>query len=96
MALFPKLSLLKAVAKRLPLLFANAFKSIKERQLLLSQIVGRAITIWEAKKNPGTNLQNLYKNKSKEIKSENFCYRKVEGAITKWGAIEKSSILLSP
>ena len=30
-------SLLKAIAKRLPLLFANNFKSVKERQLLLSQ-----------------------------------------------------------
>ena len=29
-------SLLKAIAIRLPLLFANAFKSVKERQLLLS------------------------------------------------------------
>ena len=27
----------KAIAKRLPLLFAKAFKSVKERQLLLSQ-----------------------------------------------------------
>ena len=32
-----KISLLKAIAKRLMLLFANAFKSVKERQLLLSQ-----------------------------------------------------------
>ena len=30
-------SLLKAIVKRLPLHFANAFKSLKERQLLLSQ-----------------------------------------------------------
>ena len=37
LTLFLKLSLLKAIAKRLPLLFANAFKSVKERQLLLSQ-----------------------------------------------------------
>ena len=29
----------------------------------------------------------LYKKLSKEIKSDNFCYRKVESAITKWGAI---------
>ena len=42
-----------------------------------------------------SNLQNLYKNLSKEIKSDNFCYRKVGRAITKWGAIEKSPILLS-
>ena len=46
-------------------------------------------------KKPWTNLQNLYKNWSKEIKSDNFCYRKVGRAITKWGAIEKSPILLS-
>ena len=46
-------------------------------------------------KKPWTNLQNLYKNLSKGIKSENFGYRKVGWAITKWGAIEKRSILLS-
>ena len=47
-------------------------------------------------KKPWTDLQNSYnKNLSKEIKSDNFCYRKVGGAITKWGAIEKSPILLS-
>ena len=37
----------------------------------------------------------LIQNLSKEIKSDNFCYRKVGRAITKWGAIEKSPILLS-
>ena len=37
----------------------------------------------------------LIQNCSKEIKSDNFCYRKVGRAITKWGAIEKSPILLS-
>ena len=31
-------------------------------------------------------------NVSKEFKSDNFCYRKVGRMITKWGAIEKSSI----
>ena len=41
-------------------------------------------------KKPWTNLQNLHKNRSKEVKSDNFCYRKVARAITKWGAIEKS------
>ena len=46
-------------------------------------------------KKPWTNLQNSYKNQSKEIKSDNFGYRKVGRAITKWGAIEKSPILLS-
>ena len=40
-------------------------------------------------KKPWTNLQNLYKNLSKEIKSDNFCYRKGGRAITKWRAIEK-------
>ena len=38
-------------------------------------------------KKPWNNLQNSYKNWSKEIKSDNFCYRKVGRAITKWGAI---------
>ena len=33
--------------------------------------------------------------RSKEVKSDNFCYRKVGRAITKWGATEKSLILLS-
>ena len=46
-------------------------------------------------KKPWTNLQNSYKNWSKEIKSDNFCNRKVGRAITKWGAIEKNAILLS-
>ena len=32
-----------------------------------------------------TNLQNSYKNLSKEIKSDKFCYRKVGRAMTKWG-----------
>ena len=41
-----------------------------------------------------TNLQNGYKKWSKEFKSDNFSYRKVGRAITKWGAIEKSPILL--
>ena len=44
-------------------------------------------------KKPWTNLQNSYKNWSKEIKSDNFCYRKVRRAITKWGAKEKLSFL---
>ena len=46
-------------------------------------------------KEPWTNLQNSYENWSKEIKSDNFCYRKVGKAMTKWGAIKKSLILLS-
>ena len=40
---------------------------------------------------PWTNLKNSYKNLSKEIKSDNLCYRKVGRATTKWGAIDKSS-----
>ena len=36
-------------------------------------------------KKPGTNLQNSYK-------SDNFCYRKVGRAITKWEPIEKYRI----
>ena len=39
MTLSLKFSLLKAIAKRLSLLFANAFKSVKEQQLLLSQLL---------------------------------------------------------
>ena len=46
-------------------------------------------------KKPWTNLQNSYKNWNKEVKSDKFCYRKVGRAITKWGAVEKSTILLS-
>ena len=41
-----------------------------------------------------TNLQNRYKKLSKEIKSIFFSFHKVGRAITKWGAIEKSPILL--
>ena len=44
-------------------------------------------------KKPWTNLQISYKNWSKEIKSDNFFYRKVGRTITKWGVIEKSPIL---
>ena len=36
-----------------------------------------------------TNLQNSYKNLSKEIKSDNICYCKVGRAITKWKAMEE-------
>ena len=43
-------------------------------------------------KKPWTNLQNAYKNWSKMIKSDSFCYRFGRG-ITKWGAIEKFPIL---
>ena len=32
-------------------------------------------------KKPWTNLQNSYKNLSKDIKSDNFCYLKVGRAI---------------
>ena len=47
-------------------------------------IVGRAITLLGP-------IQKI----SKEIKSNNFCCRKVIRAITKWGATVKSPILLS-
>ena len=40
-------------------------------------------------------ITKLYKNLSKGIKSDIFCYRKVGRAITKGGAIEKSPILQS-
>ena len=46
-------------------------------------------------KKPWTNRQNLNKNGSKEIKSDNFCYSKVGRAITKWGEIEKSNVDIS-
>ena len=42
-------SLLKAIAKILPLLFANAFKSIKEQQLLLLQPIYKTHTKIEEK-----------------------------------------------
>ena len=41
-------------------------------------------------KKPWTNLQNSYKNWSKEIRSNNFCNRKVGRAVTKWRAIMKN------
>ena len=44
------------------------------------------------KEKPWTNLQNLYKNWSKEFKRNNFCYCKVGRAITEWGAIKKSQV----
>ena len=57
----------------------------------------KALAIYgkQYRKKPWTKLQNTYKNWSKEIKSDNFCCRKVGRAITKWIAIEKSPILLS-
>ena len=78
-------SLLKAIAKRLPLLFANAFKIIKERQLYGKQYRKEAM-------NKSTILMQKF---NKETKSDNFCYRKVGTAITNCGTIEKSPILLS-
>ena len=56
-------------------------------------IVGRVIAVWEAIKKR-SHEPILYKNLSKEVKSDNFCYRKVGRAITKWGAIDKSPISL--
>ena len=46
-------------------------------------------------KKPRTNQKTDTKNRSKRNKSNNFCYRNAGRAITKWGAIEKSIILLS-
>ena len=39
-----------------------------------------------------THLQNQYKKRSKYVKNDNSCYRKVGSAITKWGAIEKITL----
>jgi hypothetical protein len=61
------------------LIFAIAFEIKKERQLSLSL----------------TTHGNLYKKLGKVVKSDNFCYRKVGRAITRWGAIEKCLILIS-
>ena len=48
-------------------------------------------------KKPWTNIQNSYKNWSKEIKSDNFCYRKVGKAITTYmgSNTEKSNIAIA-
>ena len=37
-----------------------------------------------------SNVQNWYKNISKEVKSNNFCYRKLGRVITIWAALDKS------
>ena len=76
--IFVALSRLEALAYSFPLL----------------AIAGRVITIWRAiqKKSP----EQIYKTgtkRSKEAKIDNFCYREVGRAITKWGSIEKSPIL---
>ena len=83
-------------SEKITFTFTNAFKSIKERQLLLSPtIVGRAITIWEAiQKRIHEQIYKTY-TKIQGIKSDNFCYRKVGIAINKWEALDKSPILLS-
>ena len=78
-----------AIAKRLSLLFAN-FKSVKLRAKTIA-----TITIWKAIQIMSHEPIYKTKNLSKEIKSNTFCYRKVGRAITLWGAIEKSRILLS-
>ena len=91
---FLKLSLLKAIAIRLPLLFANAFKSVKERQLLLSQYLEERYLYWKQNRKEAMNQSTKPIQQLKQhIKSDNFCYRKVGRAITKWGAIEKSPSL---
>ena len=46
-------------------------------------------------KKPKSQFTKLIQKLKQEIKSDNFCYRKVGRAITKWGAIEESPILLS-
>ena len=74
---------LNAIAKRLQLLFANDFKSDN----YCYRNSWKSVDYMGS--NTETNLQNSYKNWSKEIKSDNFWYRKVGRAITKWGAIEK-------
>ena len=43
---------------------------------------------------PWTQVQKRYKKLSKEVNSDNFCYRKVGRAISLWVAIEKSYILI--
>ena len=60
-------------------------------------IVGNMITIkrTKEKKNPRKTVQNQYEKWSKEVNSDNFCYCKVERAISKFGAKEKLPILLS-
>ena len=40
------------------------------------------------------NVQNRYKKLRKVVKSDNFCNCKAGSAITKWGAIKKSHILV--
>ena len=79
-------SLLKVTAKRLPLLFTNTFKSLKERHHRHSwkseNFMGS-----NTEKKPWTNLQNLHKNLSIEIKSDNCFYSKVGRSITKWEKI---------
>ena len=42
------------------------------------------------------NVQNRCIKISKEVKSNNFCYRKVERAITLWGAQRKVQYCDSP
>ena len=58
-------------------------------------IVGRAISIWEAI--PKRSYVPIYKThikiEAKRLRATILCYRKV--GTVKWGAIEKSPILLS-
>ena len=76
---------MKAIAICIFLLFANAFKSAKRATTIAIAIVGRAITIWEAiqKRSHEPIYKTNTKNEAKGLR-----------AITKGGAIEKSSILL--
>ena len=81
-------SLLKANAKSkgkiiapicVLLLFANASKSVKERQLAAA-IVGRAITIWEAIQNRSPEPINKTHTKieGKRLKATTFAITKLE------------------
>ena len=73
-----------------------ASKIQREKNVALV-VVGRAITLREAnRRRPWTNIQNLcIQIWSREIKSDNSCYRKVAREMLSWGAIEKRSIFLS-
>ena len=79
----PKVIALPTIA----ILFANAFKSVKERNSLKSDNYMGSNT----EKKPRTNLQNSYKNWSKEIKSDNFCHCKVGRVIILLLLVEPSS-----
>ena len=80
------LSLLQVIAISFPLLIALVFKIEKEWK------IRRAIKKISHK--PIYKPDTKYEAKRLRL-SDNFCYRNVRRAITKWGTIEKSPILLS-